>query len=128
MDLAELIADVDCVRVTEVGRLDPRRRHGTKYLLVISDAAEIASLRDALVIDPRSLEEELALMTPGAFDLNFMRGHDLRATVTYLGAPYVRWRGWRWDAQLRDPQQLVDWLQARGWSESGHKFESSSSG
>jgi hypothetical protein len=71
-------------------------------------------LREALAIDEASLNDRIALMTPGELDLCFFRGPDLRAKVTTLSSGFVRWDGWPFDARLREPQRLADWLSDRG--------------
>lgn len=56
-DLAVVIANATAVRVTDVFHFDARNRSATKSLLVASDSAALAELREALAIDEASLGE-----------------------------------------------------------------------
>ncbi len=101
------------MRVTRVGEFDPRRR--TKPLFVVSDSAALEHLRRYLAVDDQSFSEEVALMTPGVLDLNFVIGHELLATVSYLYPDFIRWRGWTSDVRLVNPAELLAWLASHGW-------------
>jgi len=107
------ITGATSVRVTRAGKFDPRRR--TTPLLVASDSAALEHLRRCLAVDDQSFAEELALMTPGVLDFNFLVGHELLATASYLYPGFIRWRGWTSDARLVSPAELVAWLVDRGW-------------
>src|SRR4051812_31660295 len=113
--LATAITTATSVRVTRVGELDPRHRGRTRPLVVTSDVAALDRLRRCLVVDEGSFAEELALMTPGVLDLNFLAGHALLATVSYIHPGIVRWRGWSSDARLVDSAELIAWLVEHGW-------------
>lgn len=126
-DVAAVIVDATTLRVTRAGELDSRHRGATKPLLLVSDSAALSQLRDALAIDHELLTRQTVLMTPGVLDLHFFRGHDLRATVAYMPPEIVRWTGWRFDARLREPEQLMKWLTDRGWSGNDAEFTPRSS-
>jgi hypothetical protein len=114
-NLALAIAGATAVRVTRVADFDPRERASHRPIVVVSDLPSLERLRGCLAIDRASLEEKHSWMTPGDVDLNFLAGHELLATVTYLSPTYVRWRRWGSDARLEDPRELAAWLVEQGW-------------
>jgi len=115
-DLPTFIADATSLRVTRVGELDLRHRDRAKPLLVTSEVAALTRLRAALAIDPESLSQQIALMTPGVLDLHFFAGHEMLATVTFVPPDSVRCQAvWGCDARLREPARLASWLTEHGW-------------
>jgi hypothetical protein len=115
-DWAELLASARSVRVVAGPTFDEQHRSHQHTLLVESAADAIRDLRVALQIEPDSLAEQLALMTPGDVTVAlFADGHSLVTTVTYIHPGYLRWRPWGADARLADPSALPGWLSARGW-------------
>lgn len=113
--LINVIMDATSVRVTRVGEFDPRHRSRAKPLFVTRDPAPLARLRHYLEIDDDSFARRLFLMTPGVLDMNFLAGHELRATVSYIHSGLIRWRGWPSDALLVHPAELIAWLAEHGW-------------
>lgn len=62
-----------------------------------------------------AVADQMALMTPGNVDLNFMAGHKCLATVSYIFPCFVRWRGWCADARLIEPAAMAGWLRGHGF-------------
>ena len=85
-------------------------------MFIVSDAASLDGLRGRLAVDESTFALQMALMTPGDLDLNFLSGHKLLATVTYIYPNIVRWRGWPFDVRLVEGALLTRWLTERGWS------------
>jgi hypothetical protein len=121
-DLINVIADARSVRITGVGAFDPRKREKAATAALVTDPTVLDVLRDVLVIAPESLAEEISLMTPGDLDMHFFGGHELLASVTFVANNHLRWRGWPFDARLREPERLGRWLREQGWSGQGALF------
>jgi len=105
--LTDLIEAATSVRVTRVGAASTR---ASTSLALVAGPHAMAALRDALDIDTASFARRVSLNTQGVVDLHFFREDQLIATVTYVARGFVRWEGWRYDAQLRHPLRLAEWF------------------
>lgn len=114
-NLAKQLLRATSVRATEVGAFNPRHRDGTRELLRVSEADDLKALVATLAIDDSSLDEQIALMTPGEIQLNFLDGHSLVASIALILPGYLRWDGLPYDARLLDKHAVGAWLAARGW-------------
>lgn len=116
MTLPELRAAIErasSVRITRIGGFDPRNRGRGETLAMETDPDAMQLLRNALAIDESSLAQEMRWMTPGNVEIHFLDGHMCLASVTYLAPSCVRWPS-SFDARLRAPELLSEWLAARG--------------
>jgi hypothetical protein len=106
--------DASAVVATRVNEFDPRRRAPDKPLFTVSKPDSLDALRLCLSVDEKSLTDEIALMTPGDLQLNFLRRHDLLTSVIFIRPGFLRWADSPFDARLLDGGALETWLAAQG--------------
>ena len=103
------------MRATLVGDFDPARRSESKTLFIIHDRVKLAELGTHLRVDEGMLEQQISLMTQGDLQLNFLSGHALLTSVSYIFADFLRWKQGGPDARLVNPLALVRSLVDAGW-------------
>ena len=81
--------------------------------VTISDSASIASFRScfAIVEDPKTFGHCMCFGDP---HIELYAGYRLAATIGYHHGKSIRWDAWKHDAQLQEPERLLDWMSAHG--------------
>jgi hypothetical protein len=112
-------ADLDSLVVgaTRVAIREPFKR---RTLFETTDAAELASLRDALRIHDGGIGH---CMCFGSLELEFSLGRKSRGVVTVHHGVSLRWQPFFENAALADPDVLLDWLSARGVTGPREEYE-----
>jgi hypothetical protein len=110
--LDALLADVTRVRVVPFANLVKGAKE-PKVLLDTSDPASLASFRRCFAIfeDPDSFGHCMCFGDP---HIELYAGDRLAATLGYHHGFTVRWDAWKHDAQLKEPDRLLDWMSAHG--------------
>jgi hypothetical protein len=104
-DLDEVIGAATSVAVRE-----PMARR-KKRLLETGEAADLDSLREALRIHDGGIGH---CMCFGSLELEFARGAEPLGAVTLHHGVSVRWQPFFDNAELAEPEKLLDWLSDRG--------------
>jgi hypothetical protein len=110
--LDALLAGITRVRVVPFANF-VRGAKEHKVLLDTSDPASLAALRGcfAIVEDPDSFGHCMCFGEP---HIELYAGDRLAATLGYHHGFAIRWGAWKHDAQLKEPDRLLDWLSAHG--------------
>ena len=92
-------------------RVEVREVHDEKPLLAAEDPPDLEALRGALRIRDGGVGH---CMCFGSLELGFSQGRTQLGTVTLHHGVSVRWQPFFENAELVDPEPLLDWLSAHG--------------
>lgn len=110
-DLTDLFTRVALVEIFARGIM-AARLGGEQVLYASADPLALRDLEDALAIVPGGTGHCLCR---GDLILALTDAHGSRlADISVHHGTHIRWARWRYDADLRDGDRLVDWLYERG--------------
>lgn len=112
-ELDALLASVTRIRIISVSDLFSNRLQNPDVLLDTEDRASVAAFRDCLtiVVDPSTFGHCMCFGNP---HLELFAGSERIARLGYHHGYSIRWDAWKYDAQLAEPDRLLDWMTEHG--------------
>ena len=106
--------------VAPATRVELRKVHGSRTVAKTDDAEDLRALRGALRIHDGGIGHCMCL---GTLELNFWAHGAELGTVTLHHGVSLRWPPFFENAELADPESLLDWLSAHGVTSEREDYE-----